>query len=109
MWTTAVLIHAPEKCHNSTSFRCEVLLYYIHSWNTTHFGDTFCELFAVSPKIPKNHPLMLNLMPREVNGVVIVPRTLITGVRVRASQLRLQFGDYVIVKTKKDTKECIAF
>jgi hypothetical protein len=52
--------------------------------------------------------IMLNLMPREVNGVVIVPRTLITGVRVRASQLRLQFGDYVIVKTKKDTKECIA-
>ena len=45
---TAVLqFHAPEKCHNSTQFRCEVLLYYIHSWNTTHFGDTFCELFAV--------------------------------------------------------------
>jgi len=45
---TAILpFYAPEKCRDATKYRCEVMLYYIHSWNTSHFGDAFCELFSV--------------------------------------------------------------
>ena len=52
--------------------------------------STIVDRMKIKP-IKDNVPKILKVMLQTP-----VPRTLITGVKVRASQLRLQFGDYVI-------------
>ena len=38
----------PAECgHNKN---CKLYMYYVHSWNVTHFGDTACSLYTIDPK-----------------------------------------------------------